>query len=157
MTTVWRCRAGAGHGLALADDGHFLQHNRRERLVVAVARDAGDGFDHLNAGVVALAEEGVVLVERVVGLLGDEELAAVGVGTGVGHGQAAGAVEVEVGIELIVEGIAGVARAGAGGVATLDHELGNDAMEDGAVVVGLVVLLLWWRGRSSPWCLRRGR
>jgi hypothetical protein len=38
--------------------------------------------------------------------------------------------------------VAGIAHAGAGGVAALDHEFGNDAMEDGAVVVGLVVLLL---------------
>jgi len=47
----------------------------------------------LNTGVIALAEDGVVLVDEV-GLFCDEELAAVGVGSGVGHGQAR-AVEVQ--------------------------------------------------------------
>ncbi len=84
------------HGLAFADDGDFLEHDGSQWLIVAVALDAGDGFDDIDAWLVALAEEGVVLVERFDGLLGDEELAAVGVGTGVGHGQLAGLIEVEV-------------------------------------------------------------
>ena len=134
------------HRLALADDGDLFQDHGSERLVAAVARDAGNGLDDVDAGLVALAEEGVVLVEGVDGLLGDEELAAVGVGSGVGHGQLAGPVEVQVGIELVVEAVAGIAHAGAGGVAALDHELGNDAMEGGAVVERLVVLLLVGRG-----------
>jgi len=127
------------HGLAGADDGDFLEDDGLVGFVVAVAGDAGDGFDYLNAGVVALAEERVVLVERVVGGLSDEELAAIGVGAAVGHGEAAGAVKVEGWIDLIVEGVARVAGTGAGGVATLDHEVGDDAMEDGAIEVALVV------------------
>ena len=65
----------------------------------------------------------------------------------------AGRVEVQVRIELIVEGVAGIAHAGARWIAALNHEFGNHAMECGAVVKRLVVLLLaWWSGRSSPLC-----
>ena len=77
---------------------------------------------------------------------------------GVGHGEAAGTVEGEGGVDLVLEEVAGVAGAVADAVAALDHEAGDDAVEGGAVVEGLVVHLLGgsW-GRSSPWCPRRGR
>ena len=127
--------------MAFADDGYFLEVHGRQGLVVRVARDAGDGLNNQNAGVVALAEECVVLVERVIGLLGNEELAAVGVGSGVGHGKAAGPVEIQVGIDLVVKSESRIAGASAGGVAALNHELGNDAVKGGVVEVGLVVLL----------------
>ena len=67
-------------------------------------------------------------------VFGDEELGAVSAGAGVGHGEAAGLVEGEGGVELIFEHVAGVANAGAERVATLDHEAGDDAVEDGAVI-----------------------
>jgi hypothetical protein len=55
-------------------------------------------------------------------------------GAGVGHGQLAGLVElVRRAFGLVLEAVAGSAHAGAGGIAALDHEVGNDAMEDGAV------------------------
>src|SRR5262249_45901244 len=41
---------------------------------------------------------------------------------------------------LIFELIAGAAHAGAGGIAALDHEVGDDAMEDGSVVEALFAL-----------------
>ena len=50
--------------VAVADNGDLFEHHRGVRLVAAVAGDAGDGLDYLDAGVVALAEEGVVLVEE---------------------------------------------------------------------------------------------
>src|SRR5690348_16297250 len=93
------------HGLALRHDGDLLQRHRRQRLVIPVALYAGNRLDHSNARVVTLAKECVVLVERVVALLGNEELASVGVRTGVGHRQAPGPVEVEIGVELILEGV----------------------------------------------------
>jgi hypothetical protein len=43
-------------------------------------------------------------------------------------------VAVGIAFELVGEAVAGTAAAGAGGVAALDHEVGDDAVEDGAVV-----------------------
>jgi len=68
------------------------------------------------------------------GAQGDEELRAVGAGPGVGHGQQVRAVEREVGVELVAELVAGAAAAGAGGVAALDHEAVDDAVENDAVI-----------------------
>ena len=69
--------------------------------------------------------------------LHDEELAAVGVGAGVGHGH--GAVDVQqVVVELILERLAPHAFAAGAvpvGVAALNHEVLNDAVEGQAVVV----------------------
>ena len=79
-----------------------------------LSRDACDGLDDQHAGVASHWPKMVWLPLRCgVGDLGDEELGAVGVGAGVGHGQAAGHVEGEVGIELVLERVAGVAGAGA--------------------------------------------
>ena len=61
---------------------------------------------------------------------------------GVGHGEAAGCVEGERGVDLVIEEVAGVAGAVADAVAALDHEAGDDAVEGGAVVEGLVVHFL---------------
>src|SRR5271157_2671020 len=131
---------GVRQRLTLAHDGHFLEHHGRERLVVIVGPYAGDGLDYIKAGGIALAEDGVLVVEVLGGHLGDEELTAVSVGSGVGHSQAAGYVETEIRIELILELIAGISHAGADRVSSLNHEFGNDAMKDGAVVERLVVL-----------------
>ena len=73
----------------------------------------------------------------------DEELAAGGVGPhGAGHGQHT-AVMLKVVLEavlaeLTLDGVAGAAHAGALGVAALDHEAGDDPVEDQAVVKALV-------------------
>src|SRR5258708_546541 len=66
---------------------------------------------------------------------GDEELRAIGVGAGVGHGEFAGLLEAVLrALGLVGDLVAGAAHAGAFGVAALDHELRNHAMEDGAVI-----------------------
>ena len=82
------------------------------------------------------SEDDVLAVEPV-GLDGaEEELRAVGVGAGVGHGQNARAsvaqVEVLVRELLAVDGLAASAVA-AGEVATLAHEVVDDAVEVGAL------------------------
>src|SRR5713226_9851315 len=76
------------------------------------------------------------------GRYGDEELRAIGVGAGVGHGQLARLVEaVWRALGFVLELIAGAAEAGASRVAALDHEVGNHAVEDGAVVEPVLALL----------------
>ena len=96
-------------------------------------------FTTSTLGVVALAEKRVMLIEKIRRLLGDEKLAAIRVRPAVGHRQPARTVEIQVGIELIVEQIAGIAHSGSRRIAALNHELRNDAMKDGAVVIRLVV------------------
>jgi hypothetical protein len=69
---------------------------------------------------------------------GDEELRPVGVGSGVRHAQHAGARVSQLGRDLVGELLAvdgGPAAAGARRVPALDHERGDDAVEDHAVVV----------------------
>ena len=113
---------------------------------------AGDGLHHGHAGIVALAKERVVLVERRVCLLGDEELAAVGVRPAVCHRQASRPVEVQVGIEFIVEGVARIAHPRACRVAALNHEIRNHAMKGGAVVITLVMLDFFRRWVNPVLC-----
>ncbi len=69
---------------------------------------------------------------------GDEELGAVSVGAGVGHGEKArtGVLELEVLIGELgaVDGLAADASA-VGEVTALEHEVGDNTVEDGALVV----------------------
>ena len=125
---------------ALYDDG--FEHHWGLGLVLAAARNQRNlGDDLLTLD--DFAEDGVVAREVGRGRDGDEELAAIGSGAAVGHGQLARLVElVRRSFGLVLEAIAGSAHAGARGVAALDHEVGNHAMEDGAVeelVSGLFV------------------
>ena len=46
-----------------------------------------------------------------------------------------------VSLGFVFELVAGAAEAGAGGISALDHEVGNHAMEDGAVVEAVFALL----------------
>ena len=88
-----------------------------------------------------LAEDNVLSVEPL-GLGGaDEELGSVGVGTSVGHGEGSGAEVLSglsgeglVGELLTVDGLA-AGTVTAGEVTTLDHEVRDDTVESGALVV----------------------
>ena len=73
---------------------------------------------------------------------GDEELGAVGARAGIRHGQQERTVELQLRVELVLELVARAATTGAGRVAALDHELVNDAVENGAIVerAGLLAL-----------------
>jgi len=112
------------------------------RAVAAVGLDRGDLIDHIHA-LRHLAEGGVLAVEELAVLMHDEELAAGGVGgLRSGHGQNAALVrEVvlhAVELEFALDAVAGTAHAGAVGAAALDHEAGDDPVEDEAVVKALV-------------------
>ena len=63
----------------------------------------------------------------------DKELAAVGARSGIGHGKRAGSVG-QVLFAFISKVIARTTAAGACGIASLDHEVGNYPMEDNAIV-----------------------
>lgn len=88
-----------------------------------------------------LAKHSVLAVQVRGGSKTDEELTAVGARTAVGHGQDTGASVLERAVELVLElatpdGLS--ATAGACGVAALEHEAGDDAVEDDAVVLACV-------------------
>jgi hypothetical protein len=84
-----------------------------------------------------LAEDDVTAVQPGRDDRGDEELGAVGVRAGIGHGQRARRRvrerKVLVGEARAVDGLAAHARA-VGEVAALQHEVGDDAVEGGALV-----------------------
>src|SRR5690348_4618610 len=80
------------------------------------------------------AEHRVFAVQPRRGHVGDEELAAVGTGTGIGHGKHAGLVVFQAGTHLVLETVTRAAAARAFRAATLDHEIGDHAMEAEAVV-----------------------
>jgi hypothetical protein len=88
-----------------------------------------------------LAENGVHLVEMWLRCVGHEELAAAGVLTGVSHAQGACGVFVGVEVRLTLDLIAWpagpyawIARFARERIASLDHEVLDDAVEPGAVV-----------------------
>jgi hypothetical protein len=117
--------------LAGLGDGHLLGRG------AGLGADGLDRLDDVHA-VDNDAEHDVLAVEPR-GLDGaEEELGAVGARAGVGHGQDAGAgvLELEVLIRELgaVDGLAAGASA-VGEVAALDHEVGDDAVERGALVV----------------------
>src|SRR5450759_2694063 len=66
--------------------------------------------------------------------LSDEELRTVCARSRIGVGETPGSIEGDGGRRLILEFDADIARAGAGGVATLNHEFGDHAMENRAVI-----------------------
>src|SRR4051794_21844834 len=133
-------RAAAAHARPLAREGHCLDADRLDRAVAAVGLRRADALDHvLTAG--DLAEDRVLAVQPGALVRGDdEELRPVGVRPRVGHGQRP-AHDLVV-VDLVLELVAGTARAGALRAAALDHEVGDDAVEDEPVVEALTGELL---------------
>ena len=92
-----------------------------------------------------MAENGVFAVQPRGVLVGNEELAAIGVRPGIGHREDAGAIVLQRSNDLVAELITRAATAIALGVAALDHEIGNHAMKLHPVVKRFALC----RGRSS--------
>ena len=82
-----------------------------------------------------MTENGVFAIKVRCGHVGDEELASICPWTGIGHGEDTGTVVFESAVDFIFKAVAGSTTACAGGIAALDHELLDDAMEGEAVVV----------------------
>src|SRR5216117_991508 len=122
-----RCRACMGAPVGLADS------NRRDFVVLCNLAHHILTFDHL-------AEDGVDAVQVRLGRVADEELAAAGVLPRVGHRQRAGDVLMRVALGLALDRVprapgSDPPLAGLGvGIPTLDHEVGDHAVELGAVV-----------------------
>jgi len=129
--------AAVEHGVPLGEEGGLIG----EEIVGGVEDvDAGDfvaaadGVDDILTGG-DFTEDRVFAVEPVGRDVSDEELGAVGARAGIGHGEDAGFGVFEGRVEFVTELVAWAAGAGAGGVAALDHEVGDDAVEFDAVVV----------------------
>jgi hypothetical protein len=118
------------------EDISALDHDVLHRLVGSASLDAAELVDDIHA-LHNLAEHSVLAVEMRSRAEGDEELAAVGAGAGVGHAERAFAVVLEGRHELVLELGTVDGRAtgtSASGVTALDHEAGDDAVEDDVVV-----------------------
>lgn len=106
--------------------------------------------DFAGSWVSDLTEDGVLALQPGGGNGGDEELRTVGAAAhldaSVCHGELVRLVEVQVWVDFVVELVARSADALAQGIAALNHEVSDDAVEDGAVVQrGLYLLFagLW--------------
>jgi hypothetical protein len=89
---------------------------------------AGDGVHDIHP-ISHMTENGVFAVKVGCGHVGDEELASIGPWTSIGHGENAGTIVFEPSVDFVFKAVAGSAAASAGGIAALDHELLDDAME----------------------------
>ena len=95
---------------------------------------AGDGVHDIHP-ISDMTEDGVFAVKVRCGHVGDEELASIGPRARIGHGKNTGAAVFEPSVHFVFKAVAGSAAACAGGIAALDHELLDDAMEGEAIVV----------------------
>lgn len=77
----------------------------------------------------------MLAVEVWSGEVSDEKLAAVRVRTGIGHRENSWLGVFQRVVNFIGEFVTGAAGAGAGWVATLDHEVGDDAVKGDAIVI----------------------
>ncbi len=87
-------------------------------------------------------EDGVLAVQPRRFDVGDEELRTVGVRAGVGHRENAWSVVLQVGVEFVLELVAGTAGSGTVWAAGLNHEVGDDAMELEPIVEAIAGELL---------------
>ena len=127
---------GIGFAVGIHGDGGNLLFG--EGTVIAVGFHCGNGIDHIHAGG-HLAKGGILIIQMLGVLVHDEELGACGVGGGgTGHAENAPLVLLvvldAVEEELAFDAVAGAAHAGSLGAAALDHEAGDDAVEDQTVI-----------------------
>src|SRR5208282_774788 len=134
LLELLHARRRFGRGCRVLDFDVRDLHGIDGAVIARIAGHARDLLHQFDGGCVALAEDGIAAIEAGVRNLSDEELRTVGIGSGVGVGETPGAIELDRWRSLILEFVAGIAGASANRVATLNHELRNHAMEDGAVI-----------------------
>src|SRR5215470_12863709 len=142
MRTVYRIEYAAEDGQShLAPlDGHGIDADFLKWTVLRVTGRLRD----LLYDVVAFgdfAEDAVFVVQPGCRGNGDEELAPIGIWARVGHGEKAGLRVFQLRMEFIGELITRTAASGAFRIAALNHEIGDDAVENGSVVKRLSGLL----------------
>src|SRR5262249_10442793 len=131
-------------------DRHFL-HRTVLRTALHFGNLVGDvlAFHHF-------AEDGVIAGEPWRCRHGDEELAPVRSWPGIGHGQFACLVElVRRPLGLVAEFVSWAAHAGATGIAALDHEIRDHAMENGPAVEWSVAAFATHGILPAPLALRK--
>src|SRR5512136_851495 len=118
-----------------SEHGRLHDFHRCHRPVARIGLHPADLVHHIHP-LHHLPEDRVLGVEvRVIHEV-DEKLASPRVRAGVRHGDGPPDVPVVRG-ELVADGIPGATPAGARGIAALDHEVADDPVEDGPVVVSL--------------------
>ena len=80
------------------------------------------------------AKDGVFAVEELCRLVGNEELAAIGIRTCIGHGELSGTIMATMRETLIFELVSWIAPTRSFGAAALNHEARNHAVKDQAIV-----------------------
>jgi hypothetical protein len=80
-------------------------------------------------------EDCMLAIEVRCGQVSDEKLAAIGVRSGVGHGENSCLGVLQRAVDLIGKTVSWATRTGASWVASLNHEIGNDAVKCHAVVI----------------------
>lgn len=106
-------------------------------LVLRAGLDQSHALDHPHA-TLDPAENRVLPVQPRCWRKGDEELTTIGVRSAVRHAQNSSTGVFQFASNLVLEFLAvngAAASAGAGGIAGLDHEVGDNAVEDDIVVV----------------------
>lgn len=124
------------------------------RLVLRICFDKAHALDHPHPGLDS-AEDGVLPVQPRCRRKGDEELAPVGIRPAICHAQNPSPSMFQLSVDLVLKLLAvdgASPPAGAGGIAGLDHEVGNDAMDNDIVVVASL-----GKGRKVLACLGIGR
>ena len=115
-------------------DRHLVHHYVHDRPVAGFRRLGLPDFPHHVHAFADFSEHRVVSVEMRRGRQGNEKLAAVRIRAGVGHREDAFGVVFELRMDFVGKGVTGTSAAGACGIAALNHEAVDDAMEDDAVV-----------------------
>src|SRR5438552_9688302 len=116
-----------------------INFHRTIRAVVRIAAHPGDLLYQRNGGVIALAEDGVMAIQHVSLLAGEcrfsyEELSTVGIRASVCVCEASGTVEFQIRGDFGLKCNTYLAAAAPGGIAALNHEVGDHAMENCSVV-----------------------
>ncbi len=115
-------------------DRHLVHHYVHDRPVAGFRRLGLPDFPHHVHAFADFSEHRVVSVEMRRGRQGNEKLAAVRIRAGVGHREDAFGVVFELRMDFVGKGITGTSAAGACGIAALNHEAVDHAMEDDTVV-----------------------
>lgn len=131
---VLACLEECGGIVVNGDGSDFIADAVEFAALFAGVVFAGDFFHDIHA-VGDLAEDRVAVVQEGGGGGGDEKLRAIGAWASIGHGEYARRAVAQLGVEFIGKLVTGTATAAFGGIAALQHEALDDAMEGDVVII----------------------